>query len=569
MRALLADIASTVTQVRQENLHKGIDLPGKPKKLVDSDTKPLMDQEKLDALIARKNPEKRARICKSFCGRQQFVPHTTFWSITKPAYVYQGAETSIDMGTVTENAGISVFRRPPDSGRIEGESKRRNHPPPPKQVITHLGVQINSREMILKAPSLKVRDLRRETSKLLNIGNISGPVAWTINGTKTFRTEKHRTLDAEIPYSFSYAHGTSDSEFEILEGATDQIFQRQSMGCSFGFKFLLQNMEYTGGIDAYQCQTAPSDFICTASEGSYRPINPNIFGQYSNTGIREEIWRCYFDQIIRNRRASIDTLPQNQHSPPSNVRTFSIEPCRCTEQVNSTNGMFSVGPNIRHAQLTIRTSRRGPIRYQLEQEAENLLKLVPRHQCYGCEFAEIQLEGSEEPICVSPMELDITGNTEGQTEQTDNNSDNTTIEIGDLVPRTSQPIDFPVATSTSISGSARPKKRKIPAVGKQTLESGNMEDQRRALQAQVDNPDELDNTQLIKEFFAALDDTSLTSFIRPSVDITPVINMIKLWGQSESLSDKELAANLCWLLAVTGFLRASDIHSIDDSKSFI
>ncbi|OMJ20010.1 hypothetical protein AYI70_g3847 [Smittium culicis] len=250
-------------------------------------------------------------------------------------------------------------------------------------------------------------------------GNISGPVAWKINATKTLRTEKHRTLVAEILNSCNYAHGTSDSEFEILEGVTDNMewpvihtrdtrtgnlyrFQRQSMECSCGFKVLLRNMEYTGGIDAYQCQRAPKDFICTASERSYRQINPNIFGQYNNTGIREEIWQYYFDQIIRNRRANIDTLPQNQHSPPSNVRTFSIEPCRRTEQVNSTNGMVSVGPNIRHTELTIRSSRRGPIRFQIEQEAENLLQLVPRHQCYGSEFTGVQLEELEEPICVTP-----------------------------------------------------------------------------------------------------------------------------------------------------------------------
>ncbi|OMJ14918.1 hypothetical protein AYI70_g7600 [Smittium culicis] len=63
MRALLADIASTVTQGRLDNMHKGMDLPGKPQKSVDSDTKPPMDQDKLDALIASKKPEKRARIC--------------------------------------------------------------------------------------------------------------------------------------------------------------------------------------------------------------------------------------------------------------------------------------------------------------------------------------------------------------------------------------------------------------------------------------------------------------------------------------------------------------------------
>ncbi|OMJ15144.1 hypothetical protein AYI69_g8301, partial [Smittium culicis] len=37
MRFLLSDIAATVTQGRLDNLHKGMDLPGKPQQLVESD----------------------------------------------------------------------------------------------------------------------------------------------------------------------------------------------------------------------------------------------------------------------------------------------------------------------------------------------------------------------------------------------------------------------------------------------------------------------------------------------------------------------------------------------------
>ncbi|OMJ08547.1 hypothetical protein AYI70_g11472 [Smittium culicis] len=54
MRALLSDVAATVTQARLDNLNKGLELPGKPTQLVEPDTKPLMDQEALDALISKK-----------------------------------------------------------------------------------------------------------------------------------------------------------------------------------------------------------------------------------------------------------------------------------------------------------------------------------------------------------------------------------------------------------------------------------------------------------------------------------------------------------------------------------
>ncbi|OMJ19377.1 hypothetical protein AYI69_g6643 [Smittium culicis] len=62
MRALLSDVTGTVTQARLDNLHKELELPGKPTQLVEPDAKPLMDQEALDALISKKQAAKRQRI---------------------------------------------------------------------------------------------------------------------------------------------------------------------------------------------------------------------------------------------------------------------------------------------------------------------------------------------------------------------------------------------------------------------------------------------------------------------------------------------------------------------------
>ncbi|OMJ18751.1 hypothetical protein AYI69_g6885 [Smittium culicis] len=45
--------------------------------------------------------------------------------------------------------------------------------------------------------------------------------------------------------------------------------------------------------------------------------------------------------------------------------------------------------------------------------------------------------------------------------------------------------------------------------------------------------------------------------------------MFRDWGNTAELFDKNLTSKLYWLLAVTGFLRASDINRIDDSKTII
>ncbi|OMJ19676.1 hypothetical protein AYI69_g6528 [Smittium culicis] len=110
MRAILADIVYTVTQGRLDNLHKGMDLPGKPQKLVDSDTKPLMDQEKLEALIVSKKPEKRARIRKPFRGRQQLGTQNSTGSNTAQE---QTTEAAVPSATVRAgDLNISIDRTP-------------------------------------------------------------------------------------------------------------------------------------------------------------------------------------------------------------------------------------------------------------------------------------------------------------------------------------------------------------------------------------------------------------------------------------------------------------------------
>ncbi|OMJ19172.1 hypothetical protein AYI70_g4892 [Smittium culicis] len=71
MRELLADIPSTVPQGILDNLYKGMDLPGKPQKLVDHDTKTITNQEKLEALVAIKKSKKHDRIRKLIHERLQ------------------------------------------------------------------------------------------------------------------------------------------------------------------------------------------------------------------------------------------------------------------------------------------------------------------------------------------------------------------------------------------------------------------------------------------------------------------------------------------------------------------
>ncbi|OMJ15319.1 hypothetical protein AYI70_g7346, partial [Smittium culicis] len=99
------------------------------------------------------------------------------------------------------------------------------------------------------------------------------------------------------------------------------------------------------------------------------------------------------------------------------------------------------------------------------------------------------------------------------------------------------------------------------------LKVGSIKAYKSALLRLAENPTELSNHPMFSEFTRTLDDASIKSYVRPAIDISPVLNLFKEWGPSNELSTKKLTAKLCWLLSVTGFLRASDIHRIDDKRS--
>ncbi|OMJ08288.1 hypothetical protein AYI69_g11127, partial [Smittium culicis] len=85
----------------------------------------------------------------------------------------------------------------------------------------------------------------------------------------------------------------------------------------------------------------------------------------------------------------------------------------------------------------------------------------------------------------------------------------------------------------------------------------------------TENSAELSSHPMLAEFTKTLDDASIVSFVRPVLDIAPVLDTFKEWGPTSDLTVKRLTAKLCWLLSVTGFLRPSDIHRIDDERSHV
>ncbi|RKP05650.1 hypothetical protein THASP1DRAFT_19544, partial [Thamnocephalis sphaerospora] len=57
---------------------------------------------------------------------------------------------------------------------------------------------------------------------------------------------------------------------------------------------------------------------------------------------------------------------------------------------------------------------------------------------------------------------------------------------------------------------------------------------------------------------------TVRSFDRPTYDISPVVTTFRRWGDNASLNMLQLTQKLCWLLAICGFIRPSDVARIDD-----
>ncbi|PVU84985.1 hypothetical protein BB560_007195 [Smittium megazygosporum] len=181
----------------------------------------------------------------------------------------------------------------------------------------------------------------------------------------------------------------------------------------------------------------------------------------------------------------------------------------------------------------------------------------------------------------------------------------TILKVSNMVFGRSKYVGRSTTSTKSEYSESGYKKRKIAFLGEQTTEYLSMENQRRALKKQTPSdfaidvaiskkrnqkqksrhfvirrrfldPRSSENAPLtilapeIVNFLQnSLEDNTIKSFVQPKLDILPIIIKFKDWGPTSKLSDRDLTAKLCWLLAIAGFLRASDIHITDNARSNI
>ncbi|PVU86994.1 hypothetical protein BB561_006494 [Smittium simulii] len=289
--------------------------------------------------------------------------------------------------------------------------------------------------------------------------------------------------------------------------------------------------------------------ICSQTTEYSWSLCANLRSKYHNISIRQNFWKNSFFQNITDCIVNIVPLLEGQHLFSSNSCIIDNKSYRCLNQTYGPNRMSVIRPSI----------------FSTE-------KSLP------------------------PIKLNLAINSESLTVTTGNNDGNTNVEISNLVSGCNRAISVLTYTPSGNNSGTRPPKWKISALQKQVLVLDGFENQRRTLKEQglsdfaieirtsnnitsaipalqivnylaesykknnlnpstvrtyklalimlVNNTEELKKSQLLKDFFTALDNALLTLFVRPLIDIKLVINCLREWGPSTGLSDRQLTAKL-------------------------
>ncbi|OMJ07797.1 hypothetical protein AYI69_g11320 [Smittium culicis] len=681
MRALLADIAATVTQARLNNLHKGLDLPGKPTQLVESENKPLMDQEALDALISKKPAAKRQQV-QPFRKRQQSTTSKESYSSNtvmepntaaattaevnhrtsdfhrdstnvpsrRPSRYVQigmfqtdgqpmGSEHSVEgiqnplheskisdvesvIGSriITDEAshrgnpatGSRILQptvydpeedwrpptcsRPPEAEPSCGRAKlqdggaefdMQNDPSeglsdvtrPPGCFHAHPGLQV-----VPKVPPLSLEwplfpiprpairtitdpfGLHKDPPLSPGMSQIERDSCHCISR----RFANHGRIERNVPNE--HALNLFQDFAAWIQGQFREVVDH-----AISVDQPLRNGDQLqGNVPQGSNQQDPRSATRGQQNTERWPDDPKEFGELH--------WESSIN-VSRSTSWKTDATPTTRAQKPSSVNikfmdidsdseeTSNPEPVLLEESANfmerslvlsrdAGNGYFyrrnrlslgnSSGPPLLLWNMEPQGSKtpyqhEGTVESALytearecKQETRPLLKLVSGQQSTGTERSEPRMDQVQQSVLLPNLEPDSTGSPEGPPRESHN--------------------DTTTASPSNNSG-PRSENRKVAALGKQALELDGLEYQRHFLETQGFGTYAID--------FIVFNERRVRRRSRPVMDISTVIKLLLEWVQNSTFTIKQITAKLYWLLSVTGFLRASNIHRIDEQRSHI
>ncbi|PVU89341.1 hypothetical protein BB561_005414 [Smittium simulii] len=606
MRALLLDIAATVTQTRLDNIHRKMSLPGKPQQLISSDTKPLMDQEILDALVASKKPAPKKQRVQPFCKRQQnSVPRDAVSSSTATAH-------STNAATTPDTTSSHQDRQSSFCGRGRGRGRWRTpnyvqigvgkaHRQPMGSEHSGKGIQY-----LIHKPSLNHEPGREywdaiygpaaDVTSSSDRGSGIPPVEACYRGSTTTKAgilqptlynsqedwrPPTRLRLAETQYShvtkspFIQDLGPALGGQQITEGWPDDI-EMSSDPCQW--------LCFQGNLSAPSTQTqgsVPIEVkIMDINSVSNRFSNPESTLLKDSADIMDGLLflhktpeiEAFTDASNITRIVGCSILVYSDNTTTlSYVKKFGgtksskilelsetvVKLGGRREQADCSNRMISIPRDIYKFKLSTRLTRCRPVCFLPEQEGRHILQLVSGPQSHRTECTDTQLRENNHDAGYSD------------------------VKIGNMVSGSSGFLGVSTAITSINNSCSRSQKRKVSVLMLLTLsfptndvsdvdpdisapqiinylaelftnkklKIGTIKAYKSAILKLSDSPSEISMHPMFSGFIKVLDDSSIRSFVRPEIDISPILELFREWGPTPNLSVKQLTSKLYWLLA--------------------
>ncbi|OMJ20059.1 hypothetical protein AYI70_g4345 [Smittium culicis] len=338
---------------------------------------------------------------------------------------------------------------------------------------------------------------------------------------------------------------TTSMEWSLIHSRSSGIghfyrCKRHCMGDSCGIPILLRTVDSIRDIPPYKRKRIISDIKGAMSYECCGEICLDLFRQHHVDFVHQKTWRYYFSKIIKSFRTNMVTLSQNRYPSPNDVCPYIPQSCRCAKQTNCTNGMGHFKVNFQPNILEVWKPRRRSICLREKRTPKKLLQLVSRQKDNRPQCTIAQLDSLEQPILLSTVESDYASNTEDPQRETDSNVDNANVDFCNMVSRSDKVNDQSANIIACNSNNSGPKKRKIATIRQQEMMSSNMVTQRSSLKDQ------------------GYYDAAIRIMVSNQRSVKRPTNLLSL---------KDLTEKTCWLLAVCVFMRASDMHRIDDVRT--
>ncbi|PVU97958.1 hypothetical protein BB561_000180 [Smittium simulii] len=224
------------------------------------------------------------------------------------------------------------------------------------------------------------------------------------------------------------------------------------------------------------------------------PLCADILKKYYYALIRKKILRYDFAQITRDNREYLETLIINKYLTTSNLRIVNIKYSGCSKQ---------------HRSICI----------SKQHKIINVLQLAPSPQGSRTKLINAQLEIVGKPILFPTLEPDNTSDQKGTPGENNTENYNLVLENCNMVHSSTGTI-YPTPTaSTSNHNQQTPSKTNDLEITPLILlfETNNVSglESDIILHRLVKDKTEITNQRIFTEFFKALNESSIRSFIKP------------------------------------------------------